>query len=159
MELKQLHPKALYCMYTATTVTTIICLGILTGILYFTSLFSYPVVKILFCAVIGLSLLDCLISPFFRYRRYLYTIDTECIYIREGFLWVTETIIPLERLHKIAMSQGPIDRFFALTKVIVTTAGGDASIRFLEYHVAQTITESLKKKINSIAREENHGDE
>ena len=157
MELKHLHKKALYCMHTATALTTIICMGILTVILYFTNLFSYPVVKILFGIFAGLSLADCLISPFFRYRRYLYAIDSECIYIREGFLWVTETVVPLERLHKIAMSQGPIDRSFGLTKVIVTTAGGDATIRFLEYETAQSITDSLKQKINTIALEEHHG--
>ena len=50
------------------------------------------------------------------------------------------------------MAQGPIDRIFGLTKVIVTTAGGEVTIRFLEYEKAQQITESLKKKINQIAQ-------
>jgi len=43
------------------------------------------------------------------------------------------------------MSQGPIDRCFGLSKVIVTTAGGDASINFLEYETARSITDALKK--------------
>lgn len=158
MELKQLHKKALYCMYTSTFIATAICLAIIAAIFHFTSLFSKPVVQIIGWIILGLLAINCLVGPFFRYRRYRYAIDAECIYIREGFLWITETVVPLERLHKIAMEQGPIDRFFGLTKVVVTTAGGDATIRFLEYATAQSITDSLKKKINAIAREENHGD-
>lgn len=158
MEFQHLSKKALYCMYTATFFTTVITIAIITAILTFTSLFSKPVVTIIFWIILGLSIADCLIGPIFRYRRYRYAIDEECIYTREGFLWITETIVPLERLHKIAMSQGPIDRCFGLSKVIVTTAGGDASINFLEYETAHSITESLKKKINTIALEENHGD-
>lgn len=159
MELKQLHKKALYCMYTATFITTAFCLAIIVAIFHFTSLFSKPIIQIIFGIILGLLIINCLFGPFFRYRRYRYAIDAECIYIREGFLWITETFVPLERLHKIAMEQGPFDRFFRLTKVIVTTAGGDATIRFLEYETAQSITDSLKKKINAIAREENHGNE
>lgn len=158
MKFKQLHKKALYCMYLSTFITTVIALAILTAILHFTSLFSKPIIPPLYLGILILAAINCLISPFFRYRRYRYAIDEECIYIREGFLWTTETIVPLERLHKIAMSQGPIDRFFGLTKVIVTTAGGDAEIQFLEYETAQSITDSLKKKINTIALEENHGE-
>ena len=157
MELKQLNQKALYCMYVTTFCMTVVALAVITAILYFTSLFSKPIVPILFGILFIFSLSDLLICPFFRYRRYRYRLDKDCIYIREGFLWTEETIVPLERLHKIALSQGPIDRFFGLTKVIVTTAGGDAEINFLEYTVAQSITESLKHKINHIALEEKHG--
>lgn len=159
MEFQKLNKKAMYCMYTATFITTVITLAIITAVLYFTNLYSKPIVGIVFWIILGLSAADCLICPVFRYRRYRYAINRECIYIREGFLWVTETIVPLERLHKIAMSQGPIDRSFGLTKVIVTTAGGDATIRFLEYEKAQLITDALKKKINAIAAEEKYGDQ
>lgn len=97
---------------------------------------------------------DGIFSPPFRYRRYRYAIDEECIDIQEGYLWLEEHIVPMERLHQITMAQGPIDRIFGLTKVIVTTAGGEVTIRFLEYEKAQLISESLKKKINQIAMEE-----
>lgn len=159
MEFQKLNKKAMYCMYTATFITTVITLAVITAILYFSEFYSQSVVRIVFWAILGLSAANCLISPAFRYRRYLYAIDRECIYIREGFLWITENIVPLERLHKIAMSQGPIDRFFGLTKVIVTTAGGDVTIRFLEYEKAQLMTDSLKKKINAIAVEEHYGEQ
>lgn len=159
MNFKQLPKKALYCMYTTTAITTVIIIAIITAILHFFSLFSKPVIPVIFGIILALSLADCLISPFFRYRRYRYAIDEECIYVKEGFLWMTETIVPLERLHKISMSQGPMDRFFGLTKVVVTTAGGDATISFLAYESALSITDALKKKINAIALEENYGEQ
>ena len=43
-----------------------------------------------------------------------------------------------------------------IAKVNVTTAGGDVTIRFLETEKADKITESLKKKINEIAIEQNN---
>ena len=71
--------------------------------------------------------------------------------MREGFIFIERSIVPIERLHKIAIEKGPIDRMFNLAKVIVTTAGGDVTIRFLEDEKSEFIAEALKKKINEIA--------
>ena len=60
-------------------------------------------------------------------------------------------IVPIERLHKIAMESGPVDRIFGLSKVIVTTAGGDVVLRFLETEMAEKIVERLKNRINQYA--------
>lgn len=92
-----------------------------------------------------------LMAPFVRYERYRYRFTDEEIDIREGFLNVERNIVPIERLHKVAMVSGPLDRMFGLTKVIVTTAGGDVTIRFLETQKAEAIVENLKKRINSYA--------
>ena len=73
--------------------------------------------------------------------------------MKEGFLFIERNIVPIERLHKIAIEKGPIDRMFNLSKVIVTTAGGDITIRFLEDDKAEFIADSLKNKINKIAIE------
>ena len=86
-----------------------------------------------------------------RYERYRYRFTDEEIDIREGFLSIERNIVPIERLHKVAMVSGPLDRIFGLTKVIVTTAGGDVTIRFLEMERAEAIVENLKKRINSYA--------
>lgn len=94
-----------------------------------------------------------LIAPFVRYERYRYRFTDEEIDIREGFLSICRNIVPIERLHKVSMLSGPLDRMFGLTKVIVTTAGGDVVIRFLEKEKAEEIVENLKKRINSYAIE------
>lgn len=93
-------------------------------------------------------------APKVRYERYRYCINDEAIRVREGLLWVSESIVPIERLHKIEISQGPIARIFKLSTVCVTTAGGDVNIKFLQDEVAAEIAEKLKTKINSIAASE-----
>ena len=44
--------------------------------------------------------------------------------LREGYLFVKRNIVPIERLHKLEISKGPIDQIFHVAKVTVTTAGG-----------------------------------
>ena len=85
--------------------------------------------------------------------RYRYAITEDAIDVKEGFIFIKRNIVPIERLHKIAIEKGPIDRMFNLAKVIVTTAGGDVVIRFLEDEKSEFIADSLKKKINEIAIE------
>lgn len=92
--------------------------------------------------------------PHVRYERYRYCIDEEAIRVRQGFIWITEQIVPIERLHKIRVSQGPVDRIFKISKVCVTTAGGDVTIKFLKDERAAEVAEALKKKINDIAAKE-----
>ena len=107
-----------------------------------------------------LTLFDILISPYFRYHRYRYSIDEECIDIKEGYLFVKRQIVPIERIHKLQTVKGPIDQFFHVAKVIVTTAGGDVTIRFLEEKKAEQIAERLQVRINEIViaqREEQYG--
>ena len=93
----------------------------------------------------------CIASPFVRYQRYRYRFTEEEIDMREGFLFVHRDIVPIERLHKIALESGPVDRIFGLTKVIVTTAGGAVVIRFLRIEQAEQIVEKLKHRINQYA--------
>lgn len=159
MEFQSLHKKAMGCMYAAAFLGIFTVGIILTFLMYYFSLFSEPILTVIYLVLSALLILYGIFAPPFRYLRYRYAIDEECIDIQEGFLWLEEHIVPIERLHQIALSQGPIDRMFGLTKVIVTTAGGEVTIRFLEYEKASSLTESLKKKINQIAlseREEHH---
>lgn len=90
-------------------------------------------------------------APFVRYERYRYRFTDEEIDVKEGFIFITRDVVPIERLHKIAMQSGPLDRMFGLSKVIVTTAGGDVTIRFMENKKAEEIVDTLKKRINSYA--------
>ena len=98
-----------------------------------------------------LALLYIIAAPHVRYERYRYCIDEEAIRVRSGLFWVSESIVPIERLHKLELSQGPVDRRFGLANVQVTTAGGDVSIKFLTIEKAEEIAETLKKKINTLA--------
>ena len=66
-------------------------------------------------------------------------------------MFLHRDIVPIERLHKVALESGPVDRIFGLSKVIVTTAGDDVTIRFLEEEIAKKIVDRLKVRINQYA--------
>lgn len=106
--------------------------------------------SVIYYAILILCALDLMIFPYIRYCRYQYRITEEAIDVKEGFFFVERNIVPIERLHKIKTMRGPIDHLFGLTKVIVTTAGGDVTIRFLEEEQAEQIAQTLQQRVNRI---------
>lgn len=155
-EYSKLSKNAIKSMYVASAILNIIFAGVVALVwrMFFADEFWAMYVAI---ALWVACALDFVLSPYVRYHRYRYCIDEECIDIMEGFIYITRNIVPIERLHKLAVSRGPIDRIFGLGKVEVTTAGGDVVIRFLEIEKAEMIAESLKHRINQIASEEKQG--
>lgn len=155
MQYEKLSKRALKCMYTATFLAGLAVLIVVGAVNYF-RLFSVDtkIGRIISIIIIVLTLLDMILSPYFRYYRYRYSINNECIDIKEGYLFVKRHIVPIERLHKLQTAKGPIDQIFKVAKVVVTTAGGDITIRFLDEEKAEQIAESLKKRINEIVIEE-----
>lgn len=153
MEYEKLSKGAIGCMFIATLVQVFILSGILLGVWFIFGERLPRIVKIIMLVLELLNIIYLLISPKIRYERYRYSITDDCIDIKEGFLFIERNIVPIERLHKISIKKGPIDRMFNLSKVIVTTAGGDVTIRFLEDKKSHLISNSLKDKINKIAIE------
>lgn len=100
------------------------------------------------------AIVDVILAPHIRYEIYRYYIGEDAIRVRKGLLWVAEETVPMERLHKIQTSQGPIARIFKLSTINVTTAGGDVDIKLLKEDEAVEIAELLKKKINEIVIKE-----
>lgn len=151
MKHEKISKSAIGCMFVATLVQVLIVTSIL-FVVYLIFKDSLPrIIKMIMIGVVVLDILYLLISPKVRYQRYRYSITEDSIDVKEGFLFTKRSIVPIERLHKIAIEKGPIDRIFKLGKVIVTTAGGDVVIRFLEDDKSELIANSLKKKINKIA--------
>lgn len=150
----RLNRKARSCMALTAAIWTVIVLAMEIGVIVILKLSGVPLwLWILLGAVMALMLLYCIASPFVRYERYRYAIDDEAIRVREGFLWISYSIVPIERIHKIELSQGPVARIFGLFTVTVVTAGGEIDIRFIEEDVANRIAESLKDRINIMAAE------
>ena len=152
---EKLSKRALYCMYAAGVITGAVLLVIIGAVsLVWLIPNDMTVGKWIALALAVLVLADVLASPYFRYHRYCYSINDECIDIREGYLFVKRNIVPIERLHKLQIARGPIDQIFRVAKVIVTTGGGDVTISFLEEEKAEQIADSLRKRINEIAAEQ-----
>ena len=162
MKYEKLSKRALGCMYVATALASVIALAVIGAVNW---LWIFPkdmdMLKAVSLALVILTLFDALASPYFRYHRYRYIINEECIDIKEGYLFVKRNIVPIERLHKLQTLKGPIDQMFKVAKVVVTTAGGDVTIRFLEEEKAEQIAENLRGRINEIvvSQREEDGEE
>lgn len=104
---EKLSKRALHCMYAADIVTGLIILAVIGAVNYFW-LFPKQIEegKWISLALAILLLLEVLISPYFRYHRYRYSINDECIDIIEGYLFVKRNIVPIERLHKLQTAKG-----------------------------------------------------
>ena len=162
MKYEKLSKRALGCMYVATALASVIALAVIGAVNW---LWIFPkdmdMLKAVSLALVILTLFDALASPYFRYHRYRYSINEECIDIKEGYLFVKRNIVPIERLHKLQTLKGPIDQMFKVAKVVVTTAGGDVTIRFLKEEKAEQIAENLRGRINEIvvSQREEDGEE
>lgn len=157
--MEKLSKKALGCMYVATALWSAILLVaiIVSYVLWFVPE-NIMVGKVLSLVFGFMILANAIISPYFRFHRYRYKIDEEFIDIREGYLFVTREIVPIERLHKMETIRGPIDSMFGVAKVKVTTAGGEVTIRFLEEEKAERIAEGLGRYVNHIVKEQREKD-
>ena len=64
-----------------------------------------------------------LVAPGRRFRALGYRFDDEDLHIARG-VWVrTETMVPLARVQHIDVSQGPVERAFGVSRLVLHTAG------------------------------------
>lgn len=99
-----------------------------------------------------LTAIYLLIWPAVYYARYRYRISEDRIDIRRGVFVIRHTVVPTERIHQLEVSLGPINNLFRLADVTITTAGGTASIQYLDREVAAEISDSLNEYITDIIR-------
>jgi uncharacterized protein len=83
--------------------------------------------------------------PFVRYRRWRYAVRERDLWIRQGVLWVTVSVIPFSRLQFVDTRQGPLDRLFGLSQLVVHTAALGTSGRLpgLDAVTAERLRERL----------------
>lgn len=99
------------------------------------------------CAV--LTVCYVVVVPLIRYKRYKYMITADRIEIIEGVIRIRRTIVPVDRIHQISLSKGPLDTAFGVARVSVITAGSTATLRFLEEEKADEIALYLNNCIRA----------
>lgn len=97
------------------------------------------------CAVLAAAYV--IIVPIVRFKRYRYLIEADRVEIIEGVFFIRRTIVPVDRVHQINVSRGPIDSAFGVAKVSVITAGATATFRFLDEEKADEIALHLNARI------------
>lgn len=157
--MEKLSKRALGCMYVATALGSAFGMAaILAANIIWLIPKDIQIGKVISIVCVILLFIHTAISPYFRFHRYRYQITEDFIEVREGYIFVERNLVPLERLHKMQTNKGPIDRFFKVAKVTVTTAGGDVTLRFLDEEKAERIAESLSKRINQIVTKQRDED-
>lgn len=68
-------------------------------------------------------LLMIFLLPRRRYNRWGYDMSEGQIQIVRGYLFYTDTIVPFNRVQHIDVGQGPLERLFGLSSLVLHTAG------------------------------------
>ncbi len=102
---------------------------------------------VLLVVALVLAVLWVIVVPTIRFRRYRYLITPDRIEVIEGVFWIKRTVVPIDRVHQISVSKGPLDNAFGVAKVQVLTAGSTAVMRFLNEEKANEIAEYLNTKV------------
>ena len=92
------------------------------------------------------------ISPGRRYRAWGYWMDAEELQLRHGVWTQVHTIVPLERVQHIDISQGPLERGFAVCRLLVHTAGTMHS-RVVLPGLARATAERMRDEIRARIRQ------
>ena len=159
MQYEKLNKRAIFCIFISELIEIMKNYIILILILYLPLKVFPKIISIILTLLILKDIIYLIICSIIKYERYRYVIGEDSIEIKDGFLFVEINIVPIERIHKITIKKGPIDKLFSLSKVILTTAGGNVTIKFLTDEKVKVIFSILNDKINEIARDEKlHGD-
>ena len=154
-EYQILPERALTCMRVNQVIVTLAVAMILAGIYVFirwVARLPEPVRTIAGVSILVvflLQLVSTLISPAIRFRRFRYRFDPECLEVIEGLIVIERHILPVTRIHQISIQQGPLDRYFRLAGLTITTAGGSVSINLLDETICKNLADQLTRRINS----------
>lgn len=64
-----------------------------------------------------------LIAPGRRFRAWGYAVEPEELRVRYGVITEVQTLVPFARVQHIDVAQGPIERAFGVSRLILHTAG------------------------------------
>jgi len=96
-------------------------------------------------AVLAVGVPLAVLGPVLRYARWRYAVRATDLWIRQGVVWVTVTVVPFSRLQFVDTRQGPLDRLFRLAELVVHTAalGTSARLPGLDADEAERLRERL----------------
>jgi membrane protein YdbS with pleckstrin-like domain len=107
--------------------------------------------------LIGTALLVLLylavLAPPRRYRAWGYGVDPEELQVRRGVWTQVHTVVPLDHVQHIDVSQGPLERAFGICSLVLHTAGTLHSQIVLP-GLARATAEGIRDEIRSRIREE-----
>lgn len=91
-----------------------------------------------------------LIAPGRRFRAWGYHMDEEELAVRRGVWTQVHTVVPLDRVQHIDVAQGPLERGFAVCRLIVHTAGtmhSQVALPGLTRETAERMRDEIRARI------------
>lgn len=113
----------------------------------------YDLVQYAALAILAVALIYIIAAPPVYYARYRYQITEDKVDVRYGILVIRHILVPIERVHQVEVSRGPIDTILGLGDVTITTAGGEATINYLEIEEAEKIADRLNRLIGRMLQD------
>jgi hypothetical protein len=104
-------------------------------------------------AALLLFLYLAVLAPPRRYRAWGYGIDPEELQVRRGVWTRVHTVVPLDNVQHIDVSQGPLERVFGICSLVLHTAGTLHSQIVLP-GLARGTAERMRDEIRGRIREE-----
>ncbi|MGM1049331.1 MAG: PH domain-containing protein [Bacillota bacterium] len=92
------------------------------------------------------------VTPVLSYRTFGFKVSEEELELRSGWIWLTDTIVPMTRVQHVELERGPLLRKYGLAEVKVVTAAKTHVIMALESDEA----ERLKQQIGELAKVVEH---
>jgi len=94
-----------------------------------------------------------LVAPSRRFAAWGYRRSDDELQLRHGILTEVETLVPLDRVQHIDISQGPLERACGVCRLVLHTAG-TANSEVVLPGLARATAESMRDDIRSRIREE-----
>jgi membrane protein YdbS with pleckstrin-like domain len=101
--------------------------------------------------VLILVIYPCFISPARRYRAWGYRVEPDELHLAHGVLTRVRTVVPFARVQHIDVAQGPIERAYGVSRLMLHTAGTAHSLVVLPGLAAET-AEQLRDDIRARIR-------
>ncbi len=146
MKYEKLSKNAGYLMFATALLQSLLLLLICLSAVIAANLYGSAKVALMISGAV-VALLWATVFPFVRFRRYKYLIEPDRIEIVKGVFRISRTVVPIDRIHQIDVSKGPLDSAFGVAKVSVITAGSTAVLRFLDEDKANQLAMFLNERV------------
>ena len=103
-------------------------------------------------ATFAIDLTDASTFPSRRVSRWGYKIGAGQLRVARGWLFRTDTIVPFVRVQHIDVGQGPVERWFGLSHLIVHTSGthnSTVTLPGLPADLAAAMRETIRRHIQT----------
>ncbi len=89
------------------------------------------------------TVLQVFIIPPLEWKRWRYEVSEREVDLQRGVFVMTRTLVPMSRVQHVDTQQGPILRYYGLSAVTITTAGGGHEIPGLSEEVASDVRDRI----------------